>query len=83
MEVWANYHVCMYFYEERFIKFKEIYELKNDKMVKNAGDVSLIPGSGRSPGEGNGCALQYSYLENGMDREAWQESIGLQRVGHS
>ena len=31
MEVWANYHVCMYFYEERSSNFKEIYELKNDK----------------------------------------------------
>ena len=49
MEVWANYHMCMYFYEERFIKFKEIYELKNAKMVKNLGDPSLIPGSGRFP----------------------------------
>ena len=34
----------------------------------NAGDPSLIPGSGRSPGEGNGNPLQYFYLENSMDR---------------
>ena len=33
----------------------------------NAGDLGLIPGSGRSPGEGNGNLLQYSYLENSMD----------------
>ena len=43
-------------------------------MVKNlpanAGDVSSIPGLGRFPGEGNGSPLQYSYLENPMDREA-------------
>ena len=38
----------------------------------NAGDLSLIPGSGRSPGEGNGNPLQYSCLENSMDRGAWQ-----------
>ena len=38
----------------------------------NGGDVSLIPGSGRSPGEGNGNLLQYSYLENSMDRGGWQ-----------
>ena len=38
----------------------------------NAGDPGLIPGLGRSPGEGNGNPLQYSYLENSMDREAWQ-----------
>ena len=33
-------------------------------------DAGSIPGSGRSPGEGNGYSLQYSYLENSMDREA-------------
>ena len=37
----------------------------------NAGDPGLIPGSGRSPGEGNGKPLQYSCLENPMDGEAW------------
>ena len=36
----------------------------------NAGDVGSIPGSGGSPGEGNGNSLQYSYLENLMDRGA-------------
>ena len=40
----------------------------------NAGDLGLglIPGLGRSPGEGNGYPLQYSCLENSMDRGAWQ-----------
>ena len=38
----------------------------------NAGNMSSIPGSGRSPGEGNGNPLQYSCLENPMDRGAWQ-----------
>ena len=37
----------------------------------NAGDEGLIPGSGRPPGEGNGNPLQYSCLENSMDRRAW------------
>ena len=37
----------------------------------NAGDLSLIPGSGRSPGEENGNPLQYSCLENPTDRGAW------------
>ena len=37
----------------------------------NAEDPGSIPGSGRSPGEGNGNPLQYSCLENPMDREAW------------
>ena len=37
----------------------------------NAGDPGSIPGSGRSPREGNGNPFQYSCLENSMDREAW------------
>ena len=37
----------------------------------SAGDPGSIPGSGRSPGEGNGNLLQYSCLEDPMDREAW------------
>ena len=49
----------------------------------NAGDLGLIPGSGRSPGEGHGSPLQYSCLENSMDRGAWQATAhGSQRVGH-
>ena len=39
--------------------------------ASNAGDPDSIPGSGRSPGEGNGNPLQYSCLENPMDGEAW------------
>ena len=40
-----------------------------------AGDLGSIPGLGRSPGEGNGYPLQYSCLENPMDRGAWQAMI--------
>ena len=47
-----------------------------------AGEAGLIPGSRRSPGEGNGYPLQYSCLENSMGRGAWQ-GHGLQRVGHN
>ena len=39
--------------------------------VYNAGDLGLIPGLGRSSGEGNGNPLQYYCLENPMDRGAW------------
>ena len=39
--------------------------------ARNAGDLGSIPGLGRSPGEGNGNPLQYSYLENPMDAGAW------------
>ena len=41
----------------------------------NAGDLGSIPGLGRSPGEGNSNPLQYSYLENPMDREAWWATV--------
>ena len=51
-------------------------------MVKNLSanaedirNVGLIPGLGRSPGEGNGNALQYSFLENPMGREAWKATV--------
>ena len=41
----------------------------------NAGDLGSIPGSGRSPGEGNGNPLQYSCLENPMDGGAWKATV--------
>ena len=48
-------------------------------MIKNllasARDASSMPGSGRSPGEGNGNPLQNSYLGNAMDRGAWQATV--------
>ena len=48
-------------------------------MVKNlpanAGDMGLIPGLARPPGGGNGNLLQYSCLENSMNREAWQATV--------
>ena len=47
----------------------------------NAGNLGLIPGSGRSPGERNGNLLQSSCLENSMDREVWQATVhGVARV---
>ena len=41
----------------------------------NAGNLDLLPGSGRFHGEGNGYPLQYSCLENSMDRGAWQTTV--------
>ena len=41
----------------------------------NAGDLDLIPRSGRFPGEDNGYPLQYSCLENPMDQEAWWATV--------
>ena len=47
------------------------------------GDLGSIPGSGRSPGEGNSNPLQYSCLENSIDRGAWWATVcGIPRVGH-
>jgi len=49
----------------------------------SAGDLGLIPGLGRPPGEGNGYSLQYSSLENSMTEEPGRlQSMGLLRVGH-
>ena len=49
----------------------------------SAGDLGSIPGLGRSPGEGNGNPLQYSCLENPMDRGAWGATVNaVARVGH-
>ena len=60
-------------------------------MVKNlpatagaAGDMCVIPGLGRCPGEGNGNLLQYSCLANPMEKGAWWlQSIGSQTVRHN
>ena len=50
----------------------------------NVGDLASISGSGRPPGEGNDNPLQYSYLENPMDRGAWQVTVhGVARVGNT
>ena len=53
------------------------------KEPANVGDPGSIPGLGRSPGEGNGNPLQYSCLENPMDRGTWPAIVhGVARVGH-
>ena len=41
----------------------------------NVGDLGSVPGLGRSPGEGNGNPLQYSRLENSMDRGTWRATV--------
>ena len=52
--------------------------------VCNAGNLGLIPESGRSPGGGNGNPLDYSWLENPEDRGAWQATAHeVTRVGHN
>ena len=64
-------------------------DFPGSEVVKNlpvnagdARDMGSILGSGRSPGVGNGNSLQFSCLENSMDRGAWLQSMGSQRVRH-
>ena len=57
--------------------------LKRLSSSSNAEDADLIPGSGRSPAEGNGSPFQYFYLGNPMDRGTWWATVhGVARVGH-
>ena len=62
-----------------FPSVKEDLDFAGGSVVKNlpanAGDPGLIPGLGRSPGGGNGNSLQYSCLENHMDRGAWWATV--------
>ena len=63
-------------------------DFPSSSVVKNSpaedtGELGSTPGSGRSPGEGNGNTLQYSCLENPMDGEPGElQSMRSQRVGH-
>ena len=60
------------------------HSLVGKESACNMGDPGSIPGLGRSPGEGNGNPLQYSCLENPMDRGSWQATVhGVSRGGHS
>ena len=55
----------------------------SEESACSAGDRDSIPGSGKSPREGNGNPLQYSSLENPMDRGGWQATApGVARVRH-
>ena len=71
-----------YFLEKLLLGFPGGSVVKN--LPANAGDVGLIPGSGRSFGEGNGNPLQYSCLGNPMDRGSLWALVhrGHKRVGH-
>ena len=50
-------------------------DLVGEESAYDAGGPGSISGLGRSPGEGNGNPAQYSYLENSMDRGAWQATV--------
>ena len=51
------------------------YSSVSKQFACSAGDQGLIPGLGRSPGEGNGNPIQYPCLENLMDRGAWRAAV--------
>ena len=71
--------VYVYIYVYIFMGFPGDSVVKN--LPANAQDARLIPGSGRSPGGGNGNTLQYSCLGNPMDRGAWQAAVhGVTKV---
>ena len=62
-------HMCVYIYAYSSSDSKE--------SACNAGHPGLIPGLGRSPGEGNGNPFQYSCLEDPMGRKAWEVTVTL------
>ena len=63
--------------------FQAVLVVKNQPTISgDLKDVGSIPGSGRSPGGGHGSPLQYSCLENPMNRGVWWAAMGSQRVGH-
>ena len=64
--------MCIY----HILAFPDGSVVKNPRVnTGDAGDTGSIPGSRRSPGEGNGNPLQYSCLENPMDREDWWAAV--------
>ena len=63
---------------DTLLAYRQVFCSVGEESTCNAGDMGdlgSIPGSGRSPGEGNGNPLQYSCLGNPMDREAWQATV--------
>ena len=62
-------------HKTRLNKFKRNIGSDGKESVCNARNLGLIPGSGRFPEEGHGNPLQYSCLENSMDRVAWWSTV--------
>ena len=68
-------HLFIMFYLPQYINNWLPWQLSGKESACNSGDTGSIPGSGRSPGEGNGNPLQYSCLEKPTDRGAWQATV--------
>ena len=71
------YTYLMHIYVYTYIEIAENFSGGSDGKASayNAGDPGSIPGSGRSPGEGNGNPFQHSCLENPMDGGAWEATV--------
>ena len=84
MFIGTQVYNCMHVFIHTYGKYGFPWDSDGEESACNAGDTGLIPGSGGSPGEQNSNPLQYSCLENSMDRRAWQaiQSLGSQRVRH-
>ena len=78
-----SFSLCIYICKVYFFVFRIAHSFnwgfpggsEGKESACNAGDLGSIPGSGRSPGGGNGNPLQYSCLENSMDRGAWRATV--------
>ena len=80
--LYKNSILIEYYYYSHFIHRERTSLIA--QLVKDLPAIqeTPVPGSGRSPGEGNGNPLQYSCLENYMDKGAWQATVcGVERVG--
>ena len=75
--VGSSFYVCVWFFQQMCLLNACCFPGGSDseESACNVGDLGSIPGSGRSPGEGNGNPLQYSCLENSMDRGAWRATL--------
>ena len=77
-EGWGSNPYCLFIFIKVWLIWGFPCNLVSKESACNAGDPGLIPGSGRSPGEGNGYPLQCSCLENSMDRGAlWATVHGI------
>ena len=83
-ELTLHVFLCPFIFNLRvFLYWYFLHSPVSKESACNEGDPGLIPGSGRSPGEGKGNTLQYSCLENPMDRGAWQATVyAVVRVRH-
>ena len=74
MQYWRAKWTYSNRYQE-LLRWYSLFDTDGKESACSAGDLGMIPGSGRPPGEGNGYPLQYSCLENSMERGAWWATV--------